>query len=112
MAVPRIEHVQVKRLSTTSRRGTRLWREWCFARVAFKHFRVRFLVMAAIVLGGALMFIALEPERHHSLWRAAFYSWSLVFAQSPPEELPTDWPLRIMYFLMPVLGLTVIIEGI
>ncbi len=112
MAVPRVEHVHVKRLSTTSRRGSRLWREWCFARVAFRHFRVRFLLLAAIVLGGALLFILLEPERHHSLWRATFYSWGLVFAQPPPEELPIDWPLRIMYFLMPVLGLTVIIEGI
>lgn len=110
--VPRIEHVDVRRLRGTSRRGSRLWREWCFARVAFRHFRVRFVLMASILLGGALMFIWFEPERHHSLWQATFYSWSLVFAQPPPEALPTDWPLRIMYFVMPVLGLTVIIEGI
>lgn len=112
MPVPRIEHVRVTRLRGTSRRGSRLWREWCFVRVAFQHFRVRFLLMAAILTTGAMLFIYLEPERHHSLWRAMFYSWSLVFAQPPPEELPTDWPLRIMYFVMPVLGLTVIIEGI
>ena len=76
MAVPRIEHVQVKRLRATSRRGSRLWREWCFARVAFRHFRLRFVVMAAILLGGALMFIVCEPEKHHSLWRATLCSAS------------------------------------
>ena len=112
MAVPRIEHVIVERLHGTSRRGTRLWREWCFARVAFRHFRFRFLVMAAILLGGALMFIVCEPEKRHTLWRATFYSWSLIFAQTPPGDLPTAWPIRALYFLMPVLGLTVIIEGI
>lgn len=112
MAVPRIEHVIVERLRGTSRRGTRLWREWCFARVVFQHFRVRFLVMAAILLGGALLFIFLEPEKKHSLPRAVFYSWSLVFAQPPPGEFPPHWALRALYFVMPVLGLTVIIEGI
>jgi voltage-gated potassium channel len=111
MAVPRIEHVEVKRLCTTSRRGSRLWREWCFARVAFRHFRVRFIVMAAILLGGGAMFVWLEPEKHHSLGRGVYYAWSLIFGEAP-EAFPAHLALRAMFFVMPVLGLTVIIEGI
>jgi len=111
VAVPRIEHVIVERLHGTSRRGTRLWREWCFLRVAMRHFRVRFLLMAAIVVGGAVLFMLLEPEKKHTLPRAIYYSWSLVFAQSP-EAFPESWILRALFFIMPVLGLTVIIEGI
>jgi Trk K+ transport system NAD-binding subunit len=93
------------------RTGSRLWREWCFARVAFGHFRVRFLLMGAILVSGALMFIALEPEKGHTFFRALFFTWSLVFGEAP-EEFPRSPLLRFLFFLVPVLGLTVIIEGI
>jgi len=113
MPVPRIEFVQVRRLRATSHRGTRLWREWCFARVAFRHFRVRFLLMFAILMGAAWLFILCEPQKKHALPEALFDAWSLVFAQTPEGGgFPDAWPLRILYFIMPVLGLTFIIEGI
>ncbi len=67
--------------------------------------------MAAIVLGGAGLFLWLEPEQKHTFPRAVYYAWSLIFAQ-PPESFPQNWTLRAMFFIMPVLGLTVIIEGI
>jgi voltage-gated potassium channel len=95
-----------------SRRGSRLWREWCFARVAFRHFRVRFLIMTAILAGGGAMFILLEPDKRHSLPQAVWLTWLLVFGEQAEQQLPNHIALRLLFFVMPVLGLTVIIEGI
>lgn len=111
MPTPRIDQLEASQHRRTSRGGSRLWREWCFLRVAFRHFRIRFLLMALILVGGGAMFIFFEPEKRHSLPEAIYYAWSLVFGQ-PPEAFPQPLVLRAMFFLMPVLGLTVIIEGI
>jgi Trk K+ transport system NAD-binding subunit len=111
MPIPRIDQLEVPRQERTSRRGSRLWREWCFLRVVFQHFRIRFLIMAAILLGGAIMFMVFEPEKKHSFVKAVFFTWSLIFAQ-PPEGFPDSHVLRVLFFAVPVLGLTVIIEAI
>ena len=111
MLVPRIDRIEFERLPDASHRGSRLWGEWCFIRVAARHFRLRFLLIAAILLGGGLLFMACEPEKNHSLPRAIFYSWLLIFGE-PPEEFPRSNILRALFFIMPVLGLTIIIEGI
>lgn len=89
----------------------RLWREWCFARVLLRHFRWRFLLMVLILLAGGLLFQKFEPEKHHTLPRATYYTWSLVFGE-PPEEFPQSRVLQAMFFIVPVLGITIIIEGI
>ncbi|MCI0629583.1 MAG: NAD-binding protein [Phycisphaerales bacterium] len=111
VSVPRIELLEMGPEHRAPRRGSRLWREWCFARVAFRHFRLRFLIMAAILIGGGLLFILLEPEKNHSLPQAIFYTWSLVFGEAP-EAFPKSIILRVMFFVVPALGLTVIIEAI
>ncbi|HVP13230.1 MAG TPA: NAD-binding protein [Phycisphaerae bacterium] len=91
--------------------GSRLWREWCFARAAFRHFRVKFLLIGGLLLGGGLLFRLLEPEKHHSYPRAVYYTWVLVFGQ-PPEEFPASAALQAMFFIVPLLGLLVILEGL
>lgn len=111
MNTARIDQLQPVPHAQRSRRASRIWREWCFFRVALRHFRVRVLLMAAILVGGAFLFRHFEPEKNHSFARAVFFTWSLVFAQ-PPEEFPKSLILRLMFFVVPVLGLTVIIEGI
>ena len=77
------------------------WRQLCW-RLGF---------IAAVLLGGGLMFRRFDPDRHLSLIEATYNTWSLVFAQ-PIGGFPSSVPLRVMYFAVPVLGLTVIIEGI
>jgi voltage-gated potassium channel len=67
--------------------------------------------MATILLGGGTLFLTLEPERVRSLPQGIYYSWSLIFAEAP-ESFPEHIVLQSLFFLMPVLGLTVIIEGI
>ncbi len=90
---------------------SKLRAEWAFARVALRHFRTRFVVMIFVLLGGATLFRTFEPEKKLSLPQATFYTWSLVFGE-PPEEFPSSPPLQALFFVMPVIGLTVIIEGI
>ena len=112
MPLFRIEDVHIDRPGHRKRRtGTRLWREWCFVQVALQHFRVRFIVMSIILVVGASLFLLLEPEKGHTFPRAIFYTWSLIFGETP-EAFPRSRILQAMFFIMPVLGLTVIIEGI
>jgi Trk K+ transport system NAD-binding subunit len=88
-----------------------VWREWCFTRFVLRQFRGRFLFIAAIVLGGAVAFQRLEPDKAHSPWQAVYFTWLLIFGQ-PPEALPDSLALKLLFFAMPILGLTVIIESI
>jgi Trk K+ transport system NAD-binding subunit len=90
---------------------SKLRAEWAFVRVALRHFRTRFVVMVFVLIGGATAFRAFEPEKNLSFPQATFYTWSLVFGE-PPEEFPTSPPLQALFFVIPVIGLTVIIEGI
>jgi Trk K+ transport system NAD-binding subunit len=89
----------------------RLWREWCFIRMAIRQMWWRFALMMVILAGGGLLFQHFDPEQDLSLAQAMFYSWSLIFGE-PPEAFPQVMVLRAMFFIMPVLGLTVILEGI
>lgn len=103
------------RVRITARRQrfatTWLWREWCFLRVVGARFRARLLLLALILVVGALLFIRFEPEKAHSLARAMFFTWCLAFGEFP-EEFPAHPVLRGAFFLTPVLGLTIIIESI
>jgi len=91
--------------------GSRWWREWCFFRTALAHFRLRLLLMVLIVATGALIFRVFHFPDRLTTWESIYYSWSLVFGE-PPEKFPESWAIRPLFFLMPVLGLTIIIEGI
>lgn len=91
--------------------GSRWWREWCFARTALAHFRLRLLLMILVVATGALIFRVYHHPDPLTMWESVYYSWSLVFGE-PPESFPQSWAIRPLFFLMPVLGLTIIIEGI
>ena len=90
---------------------SRLWREWCFARAAFRHFRINLLMIAGLLLIGGVLFRVLEPDKHHSLTRAVYYTWVLIFGQ-PPEEFPASVALQTMFFVVPLLGIAVILEGL
>lgn len=91
--------------------ASRWWREWCFLKVVYAHVRVRVAIIAAVLLAGAWLFRVLEPERRHSFLRAIHCTWCLIFGE-PPEEFPQNPVLQGLFFLLPVLGLTVIIEAI
>jgi hypothetical protein len=81
----------------------RLWREWCFFKAAVWHFRGRFLLLLVLLVGGGLLFKYLEPEKVHTLPRAIYYTWALIFGEQP-EAFPRSPVLQGMFFVVPVLG--------
>lgn len=109
MPASRIEDVVDARIQR--RAGSKLWAEWCFLRVCARRFAGRLLLLAVILLGGGMLFKIYEPDQRHSLPEAMYYAFSLVFGE-PPEAFPEQVVLQIMFFLVPILGLAVIIEGI
>jgi voltage-gated potassium channel len=89
----------------------RAWREWCFIRAVLSQLWRQFAVLTVLLVLGAFLFRAFEPERGHTLVRGIYYTWSLVFAE-PPEDFPTSRVLQAMFFLVPLVGLTVIVDAI
>jgi voltage-gated potassium channel len=90
---------------------TRLWREWCFLRVVARQCRWNLILIGIVLVGGGFVFRLAEPEKDHSLGRAIYYTWSLIFGQ-PPEDYPTSPLLQIMFFVVPLVGLLVVLEGL
>ena len=90
---------------------TYLWREWCFLRAAVHNFRINLALLLILLLVGGVLFRVLEPEKRHPFGRGVYYTWALIFGQ-PPEEYPSSAILQAMFFLVPLLGLLVIVEGL
>jgi Trk K+ transport system NAD-binding subunit len=91
---------------------TRLWRDWCFARAIVERRGVSLLVLFALLVAGGVLFPALQPGEDHTFLRSMYYTWNLVFAQPPPTPFPSSIALRAFFFLVPLAGLTLIIEAI
>ena len=91
------------------RLALRLWREWCFFRVVSWHVGLRLVVLLALMVSGGLLFQALEPEKRHSLPKGMYYTWALIFGNTA-EDFPASPILQVMYFIVPALGLAVILE--
>jgi len=106
-----IEQLQLEHAA--ARRGlSRIRREWCFIKVLARHFAVRAAIMLVVLVGGAALFRSLGADQSVSFIKAMWYTWLLIFAEPPPSDFPDSIVLDAMYFLMPIIGLTVIIEGI
>ncbi len=91
--------------------NTRWWREWCFARAVWMRFRLRAAILIGLLAAGTLAFLWLEPEREHTVARALFNVWSLVFGEAP-EAFPRNVILQAMFFVVPVMGLVMIVDAI
>lgn len=98
------------RAALGGRLRARLWREWCFVRAVISELGLRLLLLVALLIVGALLFQTFEPQRRIPFVQAVYYTFSLLFAQ-PPESFPAAIPLRVLFFAVPILGLTVIIES-
>lgn len=110
MSRAEFEHLALER--QRRRRWTRrLWREWCFLHVLVRHFAVRVGVMIVVLVGGAVLFLVYGREEVRSFGQGLFYTWRLIFAEQP-DNFPASRVLDVMCFVLPVIGLTVIIEGI
>src|SRR5262245_54277567 len=96
-------YAALKTMATRRQRWRdRVWREWCFFRSVVRLFLPRLALLAAILALGASLFLALQPEKHSSISRAIYFTWSLIFGQ-PPDAFPNELPLQFLFFLLPLL---------
>lgn len=102
------------RLDTSPRRRIRerIFREWCFLIAVVRHRGASLLVLlAALVIGSEWLWPA-GSEGRPAHFDRIYNAWLLVIGESPSEPLPIAWPGRVLLFLLPILGLTVIVEAI
>ena len=71
----------------------------------------RLMVMAVILFVGGKLFQQFEPENEIDVVEGMFYTWSLLFGETP-ESFPRSPILRVMFFLVPLFGIMFIIEGV
>lgn len=103
----RIQRAEIRRLPPRER----LWREWCFLRAVIAHRGWSLALLVALLLGGAWSFRALDPAHDDGLVWNVFRTWSLVFGEAT-GPFPRDGFLQALHFLVPILGLTVVVEAI
>jgi voltage-gated potassium channel len=86
------------------------WREWCFLRAIARRLGLRLALFVTLLLVGGLLFRAFEPDRVTSYAQAVYFTFSLMFGE-PPESFPDARVLQALFFAVPILGLTVLIES-
>jgi voltage-gated potassium channel len=111
MPARRVEHLRIPALPRHPA-DSRLWRELCFARVLLRNFRVRILIILSVLLAGTIAFFCLDQTAGGDFLLSLYFTWLLIFGQ-PPEPLPTySWLLMPLFFLIPILGLLIVIDTI
>lgn len=103
----RIQHAGSRRIPWRER----VWREWCFLRAVIALRGWSLLVLVALVVGGAIAFRVLDPGRDATYVESVYRAWSLVFGEAS-GPFPRGGLLAFLYFVVPVLGLTIVVEAI
>jgi voltage-gated potassium channel len=77
--------------------------------------RISLVLFLIIIFGGALVFhlayIVPGTGRHPALGEALYATFSLLFF-SPELPFPDQWYLQALYFVIPILGLAAVADGI
>lgn len=107
---PRIEHLRVKRRALGGWRW-RLFRERCLLRALARKLRSRVALLIIVLLAGGSVFYLVPNGGSGSFLDAVYAAFGLVFGDHPPS-LPKHWLLGAMHFVLPVIGLGVVLEGI
>jgi Trk K+ transport system NAD-binding subunit len=86
-------------------------------RVLFLESWVPLLLFAVLVTGGAFLFHLFyrhpQTEQSPSLIQALHHTFALIFFEiTLPFPGPHQWYLQILYFVVPVLGLAVVVDGL
>ncbi len=84
-------------------------------RVLFRESRLSLFLFAAIVFGGALVFHFFyaypDTGQSPSFAQALHATFALVFFETL-LPFPEQWYLQVLFFLIPILGLAVVAEGL
>lgn len=85
-----------------------------YLRKPFLRFLPLLLLLVAVLVAGTFCFHDLGRDnegRPLSLLRALYLTWCLIFMEHL-LEFPEHWVLQLFYFLLPPLGLVVILDGL
>jgi Trk K+ transport system NAD-binding subunit len=89
--------------------------QWRDARVLYQESRMSIVLFLLIILGGTLCFhfIYVYPETglHPNFSEALYATFALVFFDTV-LPYPGEWYLQILFFLIPILGLAVVADGL
>lgn len=107
---PRIESLRVKRRVFGGWRW-KLFRETCLVRALARQLRLRIALLLLVLLSGGSVFYLVPNGSSGSFLDAVYAAFGLVFGDHPPT-LPRHWLLGAMHFLLPAVGLGVVLEGI
>lgn len=94
--------------------GFRLAVHWRYTRAVVRRFRGRLLALAFLLALGGVMFERLwpDPNRDITFLQGVYYTWALMFMETP-TDFPRESPvLEFLFFLAPLLGLLVLIESL
>jgi voltage-gated potassium channel len=84
-------------------------------RVLFRESWTSLFLFVAILVGGALLFhrVYTDPstDHHLSFGEALYGTFSLIFF-NPSLEFPEQWYLRVLYYLIPIVGLAAVVDGV
>ncbi len=87
---------------------------WRDTLLLFREFRFPVFVFSVILFVGGLCYHILSQTTEtptHSFSEALYTVLTLIFLQ-PIQPYPQSWYLQIFYFLMPLLGLSVLAQGL
>jgi voltage-gated potassium channel len=100
------------------RRARKTWRRlrasWRDTLLLLREFRQPLFFFALAVIGiGWLYYLLAKPTQHPvaSLAEAFYLSLSLTFLQSP-IDFPSEWYLQAFFFVMPVVGVSILAQGL
>jgi Trk K+ transport system NAD-binding subunit len=92
----------------------RLRASWRDTALLLREFRQPLLFFAIAVVGSGLLyyFISQAAEKPvKSLAQAVYITLSLTFFQAG-EDFPAEWYLQVFFFIMPVIGIVILAQGL
>lgn len=99
--------------SSTFRRTLRA--QWRDVRVLFRESRTSLILFLVVLGGGALIFhhfyVYPDTQTHPSYGEALHATFALVFFETL-LPLPPQWYLQIFFYLIPILGLAAVADGV
>ncbi len=91
-------------------RRHRLRAQWHDAGILLRQFRGRLLLFAGVLMAGTL---ALYVGYHETLsLPKALYATLMLIATESVLEFPKVWYLQILFFALPIMGLSILLEGV
>jgi voltage-gated potassium channel len=92
----------------------RLRAAWRDTLLLLRDFRVPLFLFAVLIVGGGWAYFHLAAQANEpiaSLGEAIYLALTMVFLQAS-EEFPRTWYLQLFYFVMPVIGIGILAQGL